>query len=410
MKTITPILIACLLLALPMKAQWTRTLTGQTALIDQVSVVSDSIIWIKDLNGDRFSITVNGGRTWTTKNFPVGISIPGITSSLSAVSNQVAFVILSTDTPTNTRGVYKTTDGGVTWSRQTTAFNSPLSFPDQVYFWNANEGLCIGDGISTANGILEMYTTTNGGAQWNPVPAANMPVTGSTDSSINTQGYIQVKGDTVYVLSDNSGNIYKSVNNGVNWSVIHSPSNGIFASFDFKDVNHGLVTSSDSLTNISTVYATTNGGVNWNMTYSSPLITVIKYIPSAGNYLLTKTPGLSYTSDGVSFINHPSFTNIYLNAINYTPSGKIFIGGLSYMYSSTNFTGNIGTAVPSVLVNDATIVGYRIYSLSGKLLISAESPGGMKLQDIKQTMNKGIYIMNAKLSNGQYQYFKFIVQ
>ena len=80
------------------------------------------------------------------------------------------------------------------------------------------------------------------------------------------------------------------------------------------------------------------------------------------------------------------------------------------MYSSTNFEGGLNTAVSSVFVNDATIVGYRIYSLSGKLLITVNSPGGVKLQDIKQTMNKGVYLMNAKLSDGQVQYFKFIVQ
>src|ERR1035437_7970951 len=410
MKTITSILVACLLMALPMKAQWTKTLTGQSALIDQVSVVSDSVIWIKDVNGDKFSITLNGGRTWTTKNFPVGISTPGTTSSLSAVSDQVAFVILSIDTPTNTRGVYKTTDGGVTWVRQTTAFNSPLSFPDQVYFWNVNQGLCIGDGISTANGILEMYTTTNGGTQWTPVTAANMPVTGSTDAIVNTQGYMQVTGNTVYVLSDTSGNIYKSINNGVNWSVIHSPSNGYFASLNFKDVNHGLVTSSVKSTNLSSVYNTSDGGVTWTMTYSSPTIAEIKYIPCAANYLISKTPGLSYSADGVSFLNHPSFTNIFLNAIGYTPSGKIFIGGVGYIYSATNITGSISTAVPSVLMNDAIIVGYKIYSLSGQLLITANSPGGVKLQNIMQTMNKGLYLMNAKLSDGQYQHFKFMVQ
>ena len=79
------------------------------------------------------------------------------------------------------------------------------------------------------------------------------------------------------------------------------------------------------------------------------------------------------------------------------------------MYSSTNFEGGF-TAVSPVFVNDATIVGYRIYSLSGKLLIMVDSPGGIKLQDIRQTMNKGVYLMNAKLSNGQVQYLKFIVQ
>jgi len=103
MKKITPILITCMLMALPTKAQWTKTLTGQSVMIDQISVVSDSVIWIKDLLGDKFSITVNGGKTWTTKNFPAAISAPGTTSSLSAGSDHVACLRLSLSISTSTR-------------------------------------------------------------------------------------------------------------------------------------------------------------------------------------------------------------------------------------------------------------------------------------------------------------------
>lgn len=396
-------------MALPIKAQWYKTLTGQSALIDRISVVNDSIIWIKDENGDKFSVTLNGGRTWTTKNFPVGISTPGMTSCLSAVSEKVAFVLLGIDMPTNHRGIYKTTDGGDTWTRQTTAFNSPVSGPDQVYFWNENEGFSIGDGISTATGPFEMYTTTNGGIQWDPVPLSKMPLTGSIEYSINTQGYIRVYGNTVYILSY-SGEIYKSVNKGYNWSMINTPTNGHYASFDFKDDNNGLITSRDDNTKVYSGYVTSDGGVNWTLKYTTLLISSIKYIPSAGNYFIAKTPGLIYTTDGELFIEHPSFTNIDLYAIDYTPSWKIFIGGVGTMYSSSNFQGNLDTAVSSVFKNDAIIVGYRIYSLSGKLLITEDSPVGIKLQNIRQNMNKGVYLIYARLNDGQYQHFKFIVQ
>jgi photosystem II stability/assembly factor-like uncharacterized protein len=152
MKKIFPILIAGLLLGIPLKAQWTQTLTGQSSLMDAVCVENDSVIWIKDQMGDKFSITKDRGKTWTTKSFPAAIASNRMCGSLSAVSDKVAYVIVSMPSATATQGIYQTTDGGDTWTRQATAFNAASSFPDIVYFWNANEGIVIGDGISTHAG------------------------------------------------------------------------------------------------------------------------------------------------------------------------------------------------------------------------------------------------------------------
>ena len=338
MKKFYPILITCMLLALPLKAQWKQTLTGQSSLMDAISVVNDSVIWIKDQNGDKFSITLNGGRTWTTKSFPAGLTTSTVCTCLSAVSDKVAFVIVSMPTATDTQGVYKTTNGGDTWIRQETAFNSPSSFPDLVYFWNENEGLIIGDGISATNGILEMYTTTDGGAQWNPVPAANMPVTGSTDWSTASQSFIRVHGSTVYVMGGTSS-IYKSINKGLNWTVINTPATvGSNVRFDFSENGYGILSNYNPSTFNSSVYGSF-AGENWEMIYATSLINDIKYISTAGEFFITGTEGLTYSTNSATFIRHPSFMNVGLQTVGYTPSGTIFVGGWSYIYSASNFKG-----------------------------------------------------------------------
>ena len=55
-------------------------------------------------------------------------------------------------------------------------------------------------------------------------------------------------------------------------------------------------------------------------------------------------------------------------------------------------------------------LSYKIYNEAGALLLKNELADGLKLQNIKQTLNKGVYLMNAKLNSGQNQSFKFIVQ
>jgi photosystem II stability/assembly factor-like uncharacterized protein len=341
MKKIFTILIASVLLSVPLKAQWQQTLTGQGSLMDAVSVVTDSVIWIKDQMGEKFSITKDAGKTWTTKSFPIGLATNRICGSFSAVSDKVAFVIVSMASATATQGIYKTTDGGDTWIRQVTAFNSSASFPDLVYFWNENEGVIVGDGISNANGILEIYTTTNGGAQWNAVPAANMPSASSPDWGINTNSFIRVRGNTVYVMAG-SGWIYKSVNKGLNWTATNTPAlnNGTNAKFDFKDDNNGLLSIYNTTSKASSVYSTTNAGVNWVKVDSTSGVREIKYVGSLNTYFGTGPSGLSYsTNNGISWTKHPSFVNVGLQALSVTPSGTIYVGGWSYVYNTFNYAG-----------------------------------------------------------------------
>ncbi len=340
MKKGLTILVVIIFLVLPLKAQWKQSLTGQSSLMDAVCTVNDTVIWIKDQLGDKFSITKNAGKTWTTKNFPAGIAANRMCGSLAAVSDKVAYVIVSQPSATDKQGVYKTTDGGDTWTRQETAFSSANSFPDLVYFWNENEGVVIGDGISTTNGILEIYTTTNGGAQWNAVPAANMPTATSTDWSTNTNSFIRVRGNNIYLIGG-TNYIYKSTNKGFNWTAIKTPAtNGNSVRFDFKDENNGLLSNYDGTKKVYSLYSTVNGGTNWSKIDSTSTISEVKFVPSLNTYFSTGSTGLFYsTNNGISWTKHPSFANVGLQPLNVTPSGNIFIGGWSYVYNSSNFAG-----------------------------------------------------------------------
>jgi len=116
MKKFFTILAACMLMSLSMKAQWIQTLTGQKSvsgqsdLIDAISVVNDNVIWIQDQSGNEFSITLDGGKTWTTKGFPV-LTQNLEFADLTAVTDKVAYAVLSQSSGTFMHRIYKTTDG-----------------------------------------------------------------------------------------------------------------------------------------------------------------------------------------------------------------------------------------------------------------------------------------------------------
>ncbi len=90
-------------------ADWalTPTLIPGGGTMDFVSA-TDGFVW----NGTEFYVTHDGAKTWTTisPGVPFGDSFAG----MDFITNSVGFVL--TNDVTGTRNLYKTTDGGATWT------------------------------------------------------------------------------------------------------------------------------------------------------------------------------------------------------------------------------------------------------------------------------------------------------
>ncbi len=349
MKKIT--LCLFVLCSIVVQAQWKQSLTGQTSFIRDISVVSNDIVWAKGENGNTVSISVDGGKNWVTKNLPAGM-VNGSIGGFSAVSATTAYMIVSQNAQ---RGVYKTTDSGDNWVKQTTAFNANSSFPDVVYFWNENEGVAIGDGNSSQ--LLEIYTTINGGDQWNLVSTSNMPA-GSGDWTFNGNSAYRVHGDSFYLYAG-SGRIFKSVNKGLSWTVINTPfpANQSF-SFDFKDDLHGLISYKSNTNNYC--YSTSDGGLNWTSINATNCYRDLYNNPMNGVYFSTDfNLGLSYSKDnGNTWTIHPSFKNVGVGSIGISSTGKMLMGGWSYVYSTENYEG------VNIWVKEAKITGLNTMDIT----------------------------------------------
>lgn len=294
---------------------WTEKAAGfntPSRSLNSISIVDANVIWANafdnsDLldpqyNVKEFTLSIDGGNTWTSKSIDLGIpnALSGV-SSISATSATTAWISVFRDTG-GTAGIWKTTDSGITWTEQLTAlFNSSVSYPNFVYFWDANNGVTMGD---PEGGEFEIYTTIDGGTTWTRVPGANIP---NPDSSgLGEWGYFSlysVSGNTIW-FGTNKGRIYKSTDKGLNWIVNNSVANADFGvdKFTFSNETKGLLI----IENTQKLYNTTDGGASWNQVVTPDFYkSDIAYIPGTSIVITAGAAnpfGSSYsTNDGVTW-------------------------------------------------------------------------------------------------------------
>lgn len=287
--------------------QWVQQATGFAAAsrgINYVSPVNANVVWATAYDGSgggaviqEFTRTINGGSTWVpgVVNNAAGLEI----AMIYGVSADVAYVPMYRTSGSLPQGIYVTTNGGVAWTRQTTAsFDYAAGgFPNVVHFWNANDGFCQGDPTSN---YFELYTTANGGTTWTRVPSANIPAPLSGEWGI--VGYYSVVGDTIW-FGTNKGRVYRSANKGLNWTVSQTP----LATFtNVYMANHLVGLAQDKGSgSTGTLYRTLDGGSTWTLVnHTGPVYTNdMAYVPgTAGTYVstgaATGVSGVSYSFDG----------------------------------------------------------------------------------------------------------------
>jgi len=273
---------------------------SKTLDLGHIDIVDVNTVWAVPYDGtggsanyQEFTKTTDGGTNWTVQPIDLGDTDLGI-SMISAIDDMNAWLVAYPQAAGDVGGIWKTTDGGANWNRQASAdFNdgSGASFANVVHFWDANNGFCQGDPIGAGNGEFELYTTTDGGANWTIVPGANIPNPNSGE-----YGYvrdIEVVGDTVW-FGTNNGRLYRSPDRGYNWTVFNTPETDMGnASYSFRDGSTGLM-------NIGgVIHKTTDGGANWNLVTTTGTVaeSQICFIEDTDVAFTTGT-GSSYSEDG----------------------------------------------------------------------------------------------------------------
>lgn len=259
------------------KSQWINQNVPLTydGYMNDIEVTDANTAWGNPWNGTAgaatpytsdFTRTIDGGTTWTVGN--IGATAGLVISNIWPIDATTCYVCMCNVT-TGGGAVYKTTNGGTSWVQVgTNMFQNATSFGNVVYFWDANNGMAMGDPIGAgANKRYEIYTTTDAGATWNLVPIANIPaLTNASEYGITN---LFSAADGVMWFGTIYGDLLKSSDMGVTWtkSPTGLPSTGGTQDINdiaFTDANNGIVVQYDATAGTYTLRNTTDGGATWN--------------------------------------------------------------------------------------------------------------------------------------------------
>lgn len=239
--------------------------------IRYLSAVDSNTVWAIGFHGSANTSTNIFTKTGNGTTFTAGTFLSDTNtfsaSSIYALDSNIAFISVYDKAGNGPSGqILKTSNGGTNWANiaSDSMFLRINNFPDFVYFWDANNGIAVGDPNGNTNGStiqkFEIWQTTNGGTNWarvidtlNPTPQAN---------EYGLSSSYAVYGHKVW-FGTSTGRVYSSSDSG-KWVVYPTGLYGGANGLAFRDSLHGLVWGFvNSTTQTTTVLNTVNGGITW---------------------------------------------------------------------------------------------------------------------------------------------------
>ncbi len=235
-------LAAVQLLALPVSAQWVIQPSGTTARLRGVSAFDDQVAWASG-SGGTILRTADRGVTWKRRLVPDADHLDF--RDIEAFGPLVVYALSIGEG--NLSRIYKSTDGGTTWTLQHTN-RDPKGFLDALAFWDPEHGLVLGDPVG---GRFVIRTTDDGGKTWSGIVPDAMPAALPGEGAFAASGTcLVVNGDRNAWFGTGGGRVFQSTDRGRTWTVHATPirsgngTSGIF-SLTFWDADHGVAVGGD---------------------------------------------------------------------------------------------------------------------------------------------------------------------
>ena len=223
-------------------AQWTLNYqTPNHEIVKGLSSPTDSTCWFTTNFADLYK-TADGGATWSVLPQVAPYYLP---YGLFVVNNNIGFRTSSTS-------VYKTSNGGSTWNN---VFTGVGSLAPVVWMLNSTTGVLANNGT--------LFKTTDGGDTWSTSGITQPP---ASIAGSGGKGTICEQGDSLWVTLVGDG-IAFSPDLGTTWTI---PANngltfGTTPRISFANANLGMAV----MHNDPYVHVTTDGGNNWTMADNS---------------------------------------------------------------------------------------------------------------------------------------------
>ena len=281
-------------------------ISGVEVLFIGISPVDESVVWISGTNG-TYGRTLDGGEHWE-----IGV-VPGADTlqfrDVHAVNDNTAYL------PSIGNGdqfrIYKTTDGGKSWTLQ--FMNAePSGFFDCIDFWDAHSGMAFSDSF---DGAFYIITTGDGGESWHRVPPEVLPPARPGEGSFAASGHcLHAGGDSTVWIGTGAhesapARVLKTTDRGITWTYSDTPIPGGsvrgITSVAFLDSATGAVLGGDVADMTSredNIALTDDGGITWTQagrpSFSGPVYGAV-YVPHAPTSTLVAVgpEGLAITSN-----------------------------------------------------------------------------------------------------------------
>lgn len=248
----------------------THQKSGTTQLLIAVSPVNSRIVWAAGTGG-TYVVTTDGGEHWKAAVVPGAENLQF--RDVYGVSEKEAYLMSIGNNTTDFR-IYKTVDGGATWTIEFTN-HTVGAFYDCFAFWNPKRGITHSDSV---HGVFPDIRTKDG-RTWHSI-ADNMPPALPGEASFAASGTcIAAEGRrSAWIATGGStiARILATTDGGNSWAaydtpLVSSPSAGGI-SVAFRDAGHGILGGGDLASNTSAETATSDdGGRTWTLTNKPPV-------------------------------------------------------------------------------------------------------------------------------------------
>jgi len=233
-------------------------------------------------------------------------------------------------------GLWKTTDNGVTWTPLTDAL--PYVSVGSCVIDPTNPQIMyisVGDHVGWWNYSLGVYKTTDGGLTWSPTGISWTLAQGRAIAKLEMD---PLNAQVIYAATTNG--LYKTSNGGTSWTIVHT---GDHSDIEFEPGTSNIYAAKYDYWGSSEVYRSTNGGTTWTtltsfgINYNHIRIAVTPANPaklaiqcSEGNRPLYLSTNYGSTINYVS--DCPEDAILFISP---TDQNKIYCGYM-YVYQSTD--------------------------------------------------------------------------
>ena len=223
--------------------------------------------------------TNDGGVTWYNVT-PQNVTETGYNATISVLDNNNVWVHLPDfEKYPNSGFLYRTSNGGMTWSSSSTPFSN-----GSLQFLDANNGWALANlGVATGSNAVAIFQTTNGGADWTQ-SYTNDPNNANAGNSLPLGGLksgfaaINMQTAWVYGVIYSSGTpyLFRTDDGGADWKPVSLPLPPNAADYELS-IDPGqmkFVTPTDGFIAMrftgnqyqTAIYVTHDAGSTWTLT------------------------------------------------------------------------------------------------------------------------------------------------